>query len=56
MPAQKSIVGLGRKQRFAAKFVLARYRRMSLEWIAIGFVTCLFGLIALMPSFDGKWE
>jgi len=29
---------------------------MSLEWIAIGFVTCLFCLIALMPSFDGKWE
>jgi len=29
---------------------------MSLEWIAIGFVTCLFGIIALMPSFDGKWE
>ena len=56
MPAQKSIVGLGRKQRFAAKFVLARYRRMSLEWIAIGFVTCLFGLIALMPSFDGNWD
>jgi hypothetical protein len=29
---------------------------MSLEWIAIGFVACLFGLIALMPSFDGKWD
>ena len=29
---------------------------MPLEWIAVGFVACLFGLIALMPSFDGKWE
>jgi hypothetical protein len=29
---------------------------MSLEWITIGFVACLFAIIALMPSFDGKWE
>jgi hypothetical protein len=29
---------------------------MSLEWIAVGVVVCLFSLIALMPSFDGKWE
>jgi len=29
---------------------------MSLEWIAAGVVICLFGMIALMPSFDGKWE
>jgi hypothetical protein len=29
---------------------------MSLEWIAAGFLVCLFGLIALMPSFDGKWD
>ena len=41
---------------FAAKFVLTRYRRMSLEWIAAGVLVCLFGLIALMPSFDGKWD
>jgi hypothetical protein len=30
--------------------------RMSLEWIAAGIVICLFGMIALMPSFDGKWD
>jgi len=35
---------------------LARYRRMSLEWIAAGVLVCLFGMIALMPSFDGKWD
>jgi hypothetical protein len=29
---------------------------MSLEWIAAGVLACLFGMIALMPSFDGKWE
>ena len=29
---------------------------MSLEWIAAGVVICLFGMIALMPSFDGKWD
>jgi hypothetical protein len=29
---------------------------MSLEWIAAGVLVCLFGLIALMPSFDGKWD
>ena len=28
---------------------------MSLEWIAAGVLVCLFGLIALMPPFDGKW-
>jgi len=26
---------------------------MSLEWIAAG---VLFGLFALMPSFDGEWD
>jgi hypothetical protein len=40
----------------APKPFCARYRRMSLEWIAIGVITCLFGMIALMPSFDGKWD
>jgi len=34
----------------------ARYVAMSLEWIAAGVLVCLFGMIALMPSFDGKWE
>jgi hypothetical protein len=29
---------------------------MSLEWITAGTLACLFGLIALLPSFDGKWE
>jgi hypothetical protein len=29
---------------------------MSLEWIAAGVLVCLFGMIALMPSFDGEWE
>jgi len=29
---------------------------MSLEWIAAGVLVCLFGMIALMPSFDGKWD
>ena len=29
---------------------------MSLEWIAAGVLVCLFAMIALMPSFDGKWE
>jgi len=29
---------------------------MSLEWITAGVLACLFGLIALLPSFDGNWE
>ena len=29
---------------------------MSLEFIAAGVLVCLFGMIALMPSFDGKWD
>ena len=29
---------------------------MSLGWIAFGTILCLFGMIALMPHFDGKWE
>jgi len=29
---------------------------MSVEWIAAGFIVCLFAMIALMPSFDGEWE
>ena len=29
---------------------------MSLEFITAGVLACLFGLIALMPSFDGKWD
>jgi len=29
---------------------------MSLGWTAAGILICLFGLIALMPPFDGKWE
>jgi len=41
---------------FAAKSALARYVAMSLEWIAAGVLVCLFGMIALLPSFDGKWD
>ena len=40
----------------ASNMNLARYGRMSLEWIAAGVLVCLFGMIALMPSFDGKWD
>ena len=40
----------------AAKFALARYVPMSLELITAGVLACLFGLIALLPSFDGNWE
>jgi hypothetical protein len=29
---------------------------MSLEFIAAGVLICLFGVIGLMPSFDGKWD
>ncbi len=29
---------------------------MSLEFITAGVLVCLFVLIALMPSFDGKWD
>jgi hypothetical protein len=29
---------------------------MSLEFIAGGVLICLLGLIALLPSFDGKWD
>jgi hypothetical protein len=29
---------------------------MSLGWIAAGVLACLFGLIALLPSFDGDWD
>ncbi len=29
---------------------------MSLELITAGVLICLFGLIALLPSFDGKWD
>ena len=29
---------------------------MSLEFITGDVLLCLFGLIALMPSFDGKWD
>jgi hypothetical protein len=28
---------------------------MSLEWITAGVLACLFGLIALLPSFD-SWD
>ena len=38
------------------KIFLAHYGCMSLEWIAAGVVICLFGMIALMPSFDGNWD
>jgi len=31
-------------------------KAMSLEFIAAGIIGCLFALIALMPSFDGKWD
>jgi hypothetical protein len=41
---------------FAAKFILVRYVAMSLEWITAGVLVCIFAIIALMPSFDGKWE
>ena len=40
----------------ASKVALARYVAMSLEWITAGTLLCLFGLIALLPSFDGKWD
>jgi hypothetical protein len=56
VPAQKPCVRTGRKLGFAAKFVLARYANMSLEWIAAGVIACLFALIALMPPFDGEWD
>ncbi|HVV28938.1 MAG TPA: hypothetical protein VHC40_13320 [Rhizomicrobium sp.] len=29
---------------------------MTEGWIAFGVIACLFGMIALLPSFDGKWE
>ena len=29
---------------------------MSLGWITFGAILCLFGMIALMPQFDGNWE
>ncbi len=29
---------------------------MSLEVTAIGIIVCLFGVIALLPSFDGDWR
>jgi hypothetical protein len=29
---------------------------MSLGWIAVGVLICLFSLIALMPPYDGKWD
>jgi hypothetical protein len=29
---------------------------MSLELITAGVLACLFGLIALLPSFDGNWD
>jgi hypothetical protein len=29
---------------------------MSLGWITTGVLACLFALIALMPSNDGKWD
>lgn len=29
---------------------------MSLELAAFVVLVCLFALIALMPSFDGKWK
>jgi|GEM_PF-7019428 len=29
---------------------------MSLEITALGVVACLFAVIALLPSFDGKWD
>jgi hypothetical protein len=41
---------------FAAKSALTRYVVMSLELITAGVLACLFGLIALLPSFDGKWD
>lgn len=52
----KSQALTSRKQAFAAKSVLARYVAMSLPFIAAGVLACLFGLIALLPSFDGRWE
>jgi hypothetical protein len=29
---------------------------MSDGLIAFGLIVCLFGMIALMPPFDGRWE
>ena len=29
---------------------------MSLQLITAGVLVCLFGLIALLPPFDGNWE
>jgi len=54
--AQKECVIAGCNYRFAAKFILARYACMSLEFIAAGVLVCLFALIALMPPFDGEWD
>ena len=54
--AQKDGVGIQTIAEFAAKRALARYVAMSLELITVGVLACLFGLIALLPSFDGDWE
>jgi hypothetical protein len=29
---------------------------MSLGLVAFGVIACLFGIFALLPSFDGKWD
>ena len=34
----------------------SRKRQMSLGWITFGTILCLFGMIALVPRFDGTWE
>ena len=54
--AQKDGVGIRTNAELAAKFAVARYLAMSLELITAGVLVCLFGLIALLPSFDGNWE
>ena len=54
--AQKDGVGIRANADFAANSALARYVAMSLELITAGVLACLFGLIALLPSFDGNWE
>jgi hypothetical protein len=54
--AQKDGVRIRTNAEFAAKFALARYVAMSLELITAGVLACLFGLIALLPSFDGNWD
>jgi len=61
-PALNTATCLGMLKSSAARGLMSRksfwriMKCMSLELIAAGVVICLFGMIALMPSFDGKWD